>query len=119
MKNIISIVILIVVGLLAYNHFNKTYTADEQYLRDLESDFNSASVLMTQSERSSAVAGIDTTSSFEQGIESIRDIRLDLIDFIKELGADLKNEPLIRDADRLLYKINSFLTRQGYPQEPE
>jgi len=119
MKNVISIIIIIVVGLLAYNHFNKTYTADEQYLMDLESDFNSASALMTQSERSSAVAGLDTTSSFEQGIESIRDVRLDLIDFINELGGDLKKEIFLRDANKLLDKINSFLTRQGYPQDEE
>ena len=119
MKNVISIVILIIVGLLAYNQFNKTYTPDEQYLMDLESDFNSASKLMTQSERASATAGLDTTNSFEQGIESIKDVRLDLIDFINELGNDLKNEAFLRDARRLLDKINNFLTRQGYPQEPE
>ncbi len=119
MKNIISIVILIVVGLIAYNNLNKTYTPDEQFLIDLESDFNKASKLMTQSERASATAGLDTTSSFEQGIESIRDIRLDLIDFIKEISSDLKNEIILKDANKLLDKLNTFLTRQGYPPEPE
>ena len=119
MKNVISIIILIIVGLLAYNHFNKTYTPDEQYLMDLKSDFNSASKLMTQAERTSATAGLDTTSSFELGIERIRNVRKDLIDFINDLEKDIANEKILADANKLLEKINSFLTRQGYPSDPE
>ncbi|MEN8221907.1 MAG: hypothetical protein ABFR36_01500 [Acidobacteriota bacterium] len=119
MKNIISIIVLIIVGLFAYNHFNKTYTADEQYLMDLESDFNDASKLMTQSERASATAGLDTTTSFEQGIETIRDVRRDLIDFINDLPKDQKNKEIVEKANILLDNINSFLSKQGYPSEPE
>ncbi len=118
MKNVISIVVLIIVGLLAYNHFNKTYTPDEQYFNDLESDFNDAAKLMTQSERTSAVAGLDTTNSFELGIERIRNVRRDLLDFINDLEEDTKNEKILTDANKLLEKINSFLTRQGYPADP-
>jgi len=115
MKNVISIIILIIVGLLAYNHFNKTYTPDEQILIDIEDDFNAASKLITQSERVAASSGVDSTSSFEEGIENIRDLRTELYDFISEL----KDEKLIHDGQSLLSKIDDFLTRQGYPPVPE
>jgi len=119
MKNVITIIILVVLGLIAYNHFNKTYTPDEQFLRDLESDFNEAKKIMRQSERASAASGVDTTSGFEQGLVSIRNIRLDLMDFISDMGKNQKNEDLLAKAKELKTAIDGFLTRQGYPSAPE
>jgi len=111
MKNLFLIVILVIAGFLAYNHFNKTYTPDEQFLMDIESDFSKASGLITQSERAAAASGVDTTSSFEQGIESIRALREELEGFINEVT----DEKIVRDGQRLMKKIDDFLTRQGFP----
>lgn len=115
MKNLFSIAILIVLGLLAYNHFNRTYTPDEQYLIDLEAEFKDAAKLITQSERAAGVAGLDTTSSFEQGIETIKDIRAEILEDIEHQ----KDEQIISESYKLLRKIDKFLTRQGYPPDPQ
>lgn len=115
MKNLFSIAILIILGLLAYNHFNKTYTPDEQFLIDLEADFKDASKLVTQAERTAGVAGVDTTSSFEQGIKTIMDLRAELYEDIEQQ----KDEKIVSKSFKLLKKIDKFLTDQGYPNEPE
>jgi len=115
MKNVFSIVALIVLGLLSYNHFNKTYTEDEQYLIDVEADFKDAQKLMKQAERAAGTAGIDTTGSYEQGLENIRDIREELLEYLEIL----KDEVIVGKTSRLLREINEFLTPLGYPPEPQ
>lgn len=115
MKNLFSIAILIVLGLLAYNHFNRTYTPDEQYLIDLEAEFKDASRLMTQAERAAGTAGVDTTSSFEQGIEIIKGIRTEILEEIEHE----KDEQFITESYKLLRKIEKFMTRQGFPPDPQ
>lgn len=115
MKNLFSIAILIVIGLLAYNHFNKTYTPDEQYLIDLEAEFKDASRLITQAERAAGTAGVDTTGSFEQGIEIIKGIRVELLEDLEQQ----ESEKMITESYKLLRKIDKFMTRQGYPPDPQ
>ena len=114
MKNLFTIVVFIILGLLAYNHFNKTYTEEEQYLIDVEADFKDAKKLMRQSERAAATSGVDSTSSYEQGLEIIRDIREELLEYLEIL----KDEVIVGKTSRLLREINEFLTPLGYPPEP-
>ncbi|MCK5223111.1 MAG: hypothetical protein KAR14_16105 [Candidatus Aminicenantes bacterium] len=115
MKNLFSIVLLIIFGLLAYNHFTKTYTEDEQYLIDVKADFKDAQKEMKQSERAAATSGVDATSSYEHGLEIIRDIRKELLEYLEIL----KDEVIVGKTSRLLREINEFLTPLGYPPEPQ
>lgn len=115
MKNLFTIVVFIILGLLTYNHFNKTYTEEEQFLIDVESDFKDAQKLMKQAERAAGTSGVDTTSSYEQGIETIRDLREELLEYLE----NLKDETIVVKTSRLLREINQFLTPLGYPPEPQ
>ncbi len=115
MKNVFTIVVLIIVGILGYNHFTKTYTEDEQYLMDVEADFKDAQKLMKQAERAAGVSGVDTTSSYEQGIEIIRDLRKELLEYLEIL----KDETIVVKTSRLLRRINEVLTPLGYPPESQ
>ncbi len=115
MKNVFSIVILVILGVLAYNHFTKTYTEDEQYLIDVKADFKDAQKEMKQAERAAGVSGVDTTSSYEHGLETIRDIRAELLEYLEHL----KDETIVGKTSRILREINKVLTPLGYPPEPQ
>ena len=109
MKNLFTIVILVIIGFLAYNHFNKSASPDDPFLSDIERNFSEASKLMTQSERTSAAAGVDMTASFEEGIERIKELRTELMDYIDEL----EDEKLREKASELKNRIEEFLDNQG------
>ena len=109
MKNLITIAVLVVIGIFAYNHFNQPVTEDEQYLNDIRSDFREASKLMTQAERAGAAAGVDTTGSFEEGIERMKALRTELSEYIEEL----KDEGIAGKAIELKREIEAFLDDRG------
>ncbi len=109
MKNLITIVVLVVVGIFVYNHFNALVSEADQYLIDMETQFKDAAKLMKQSGRAAAAAGIDTTSSFESAIETIKGIRDELTDYIDEL----EDEKIVEKAGRLKVKIEDFLESKG------
>ena len=106
MKQIIWLIVLVIVGILAYNFFVSGPTsAEEQELKALEKDFDGALKRLHQAGRMAGLSGMDTTSEAEDVIKNVEKIKEDLTMLIDRL----EEEKLLKRAERLEERINKFL----------
>ena len=107
MKSFLLLVILVVIGILAYNYFVDTgpVTEDEKELKALENDFETALKQMQKAGRMAGLSGMDTTSEAEDVINGMERIKENLI----MLKNRLKEGRLLKRADGLEERIKRFL----------
>lgn len=105
MKKLSIIILIALAGFFAYDYFQTPLTEEEQELNELKNDFKEAVSLTKQAERSSALGGIDSTGSFETGVERVKDLKYKLEEFIEEI----EDEKILRKAQDLAEKISEFL----------
>jgi hypothetical protein len=110
MKSLITLIILIIIGILAYNYFfSGPLTEEEKKLDGFRRDFDSALKQMRQAERTLAISGGDTSADIDDAIARVEKIKESLASFI-ERGEDKK---LLKKARALEERINTFL-RKNY-----
>ena len=106
MKSLFILVILVVVGILLYNHFLAGPVSEEEAeLKVLERDFDSALNRVRGSERALALSGMDTTADMDDALRNVEKIKEDLI----SLKERIEDEKLLRKADALEQRIIRYL----------
>ncbi|MEN8153847.1 MAG: hypothetical protein ABFR75_07465 [Acidobacteriota bacterium] len=105
MKNLLVLAVIVLAGFFAYNYFQTPLTEEEQKLNELKDEFKEAVSLTKQAGRSAAVGGIDSTSSFETGVERAKEIKDKLDEFIEEI----EDEKVLGKAQELADRITEFI----------
>jgi hypothetical protein len=106
MKSLFILVILVVVGILLYNHFLAGPVSEEETeLKVLERDFDSALNRVRGSERALALSGMDTTADMDDALRNVEKIKEDLI----SLKERIEDEKLLRKAEALEQRIIRYL----------
>lgn len=106
MKSLVILIILVVVGILLYNHFLAgPVSKEEAELKVLERDFESSLKRIRGSERVLALSGTDTTADVDDALRNVEKIKGDLI----ALKERIEDEKLLKKADALEQKINRYL----------
>jgi SMC interacting uncharacterized protein involved in chromosome segregation len=114
MKNVVIIVIIILVGLLAFNYITtgeiklipgaKTLSPEEQQVADLRTRYEDARKQLMQAGRSSAVSGMDSSAEAEGALRAVDRIEKDT----SKLRDSLSSVEAKAAADRLLKEIRDF-----------
>jgi hypothetical protein len=113
MKNIITLVVVVVVALVAFNYFStgefkllpgSSMSAEEQELNSLKGEFRRATQAYRQAGRSAGISGMDTTADAEAALQTVDSVE-------KEVKALRKrtDDPEARDKiDALLAEIKKY-----------
>jgi len=103
MRAIIVILILAIVGFLAYTFFFSV-TEEEKMVKALENDFDEAVGNFLRAGRTMAGTGLDTTSDVDDAVRKIKKAEKEL----KELMTRLTDESAKKKAEKLDNKIKEF-----------
>lgn len=110
MKKLIVFALIVVAGYFAYQYFSGGNLSDEQkQVQALADEFLTARQRLTQAERSAAVAGVDTTSDFDDALHAVGLLQGKL----QTLSGKLSEEKAITMAEKLAQQLQSFLDNKG------
>ena len=113
MRNLITIAVVVVVGLLAFNYFStgefkilpgSSMSLEEREVNSLKGDFRRAAQEYRQAGRQAGISGMDTTAAAEIALSAVVVVERDL----KLLRKDT-SDPDVREAiDDVLMEIKKF-----------
>jgi uncharacterized protein YicC (UPF0701 family) len=103
MRAIVIILILAVIGFLAYTAFF-SLTEEEKMVKALEDEFDDAVGNFLRAGRTMAGTGLDTTSDVDDAVRKIKKTEKEL----QELIPRLTEEPAKKKAEKLQEKIKVF-----------
>ena len=109
MKALMTLLILVAAGYLAYTYLYVPMTDEERLVHDLEKRFDEASRSLLGAERSAGFTGMDTTDDAELAIRRVRRIENEL----KNLKPTLKDESSKLKAEELMAKVRNFKQKVG------
>jgi len=104
MKKLIWLIIIVAIGIVAYNYFIAPLSEEEQKVKVLEDEFNSAIKDFNQAERSAGISGMDTTADLDDAMDKVKLVK----EKLEELKEKLTSESAIERADKLKNRINKF-----------
>jgi len=113
MQKIILIVVVIVVGLLAYNYFTTGELAlmpaggssgDGRELNQLRGEFRAAAREFRQAQRSAGLSGLDTTDSAAAALEAVNRVEK----AVSSLAENAENPEIKAEAEKLLGEIKQY-----------
>lgn len=113
MKNIITIAVVVIVALVAFNYFQTGefsilpgggMSEEEKELNRLKGEFRRAAQEYRQAGRSAGVSGLDTTSDLNAALKSLEGIERDL----KALRKRTKDAEVQGKIDDLLAEIRKY-----------
>lgn len=104
MRILIWILVLAVIGFLAYNLFFKSLTDEEKQVKELETKFNTALSQFVRAVRTTAEIAMATTSDAEDAVRRVKQVKTDL----EQLRKRLNEEAAIKRAQKLEEKIKEF-----------
>jgi hypothetical protein len=107
MKALAIIIILAVIGFIAYTQFFAPLSEEENEVKQLEKRFNLSTRQYLGAERIAGGTGLDTTSDVEEAIRSMNKTRAELM----RLQKRLEEESAIKRAEKLEAKIKEFYER--------
>lgn len=107
MKALIIVIIIVVIGFIAYTQFFAPLSEEENEVKQLEKRFNLATRQYLGAERIAGGTGLDTTSDVEEAIRSMNKTRAELM----RLQERLEEESAIKRAEKLEAKIKEFYER--------
>jgi hypothetical protein len=112
MKNIITLIVVVVVGLVGYNYFStgeltifprSAMSQEEQEINRLQGEFRRAAREFRQAARQAGISGMDNTT-VETALSTVSEVERDL-----ELIRNETEDPDVRDKiDDLLDEIKTF-----------
>ena len=110
MRNLITIAVVVVVGLVAFNYFTtgefgilpgSSMTEEEHEVNRLKGDFRRATQEYRQAGRQAGISGMDTTAAAEMALSTVAGVERDLKILRKEVS-----DPEVRESiDELLNEI--------------
>jgi len=113
MRNLITIVVVVVVGLVAFNYFTTgelkilpggSMSEDAREVNRLKGEFRRAAQDFRRAGREAGISGMDTTAAAEIALATVTDVERDLKRLRKSTS-----EPEVRDAiDDVLREIKRF-----------
>ena len=113
MKNLITIAVVVVVALIAFNYFqtgefkilpSSSMSEEERELNRLKGEFRRAAQVYRQAGRSAGVSGLDTTSDAEAALTTVDGVERDL----KKLRRRTKDAEVKSKIDDLLAEIKKY-----------
>jgi hypothetical protein len=112
-KNLITIVVVVVVALVAYNYFQTGefslmpgggMSDEEKQLNRLKGEFRSAAQTYRQAGRSAGVSGMDTTSDAAAALQTVDGVERD----VKQLRKRTDDPEVKAKIDDLLAEIKKY-----------
>jgi hypothetical protein len=107
MRAVIVILILAVIGFLAYTYLLSPRSEEEKMVRALEDEFDTAVGNFLRAGRTMAGTGLDTTSDVDDAVRAIKKVEREL----KDLKNQLKEESAQNKAEKLEAKIAEFVRK--------
>ena len=113
MKNIVTIAVVVVVALVAFNYFQtgefkllpgSSMSEEEQQLNRLKGEFRRAAQTYRQAGRSAGLSGMDTTADVEAALKTVDGVERD----VKALKKLTKDPEVKAKADELLAEIKKY-----------
>jgi len=113
MKNIITLVVVVVVALVAFNYFStgefkllpgSSMTAEEQELNTLKGEFRRATQAYRQAGRSAGISGMDTTSEAAAALKAVDGVERE----VKALRKKVDDPEVQAKIDDLLAEIKKY-----------
>lgn len=113
MKNLITIVVVVVVALVAFNYFQTGkfslvpgggMSEEEKQLNRLKGEFRRATQAYRQAGRSAGVSGLDTTSDALAALQTVDGVERD----VKALRKRTKDAAVKAKIDELLAEIKKY-----------
>jgi len=113
MKNIITLVVVVVVALVAFNYFSSgefkllpgsSMTGEEQELNALKGEFRRAAQAYRQAGRSAGISGMDTTADAEAALQTVDSVEKE----VKALRKRTDDAEVIEKIDALLAEIKKY-----------
>ena len=110
MKKLIVLLLIVVAGYYAYQHFSGGNLSDEQkQVQALADEFLAARQRLGQAERAAAVGGLDTTSDADDVLHEVGVVQ----EKLQALNEKLSEEKAIAMAEKLGRELQSFIDRRG------
>jgi gas vesicle protein len=107
MRVLIWILIIAVIGFLAYNYFYSTSSEEEKQVKDLEKRFNTAVEQYVRAVRTTAEIAMATVSDSDEAVRKVKKVKKEL----EELKKRLKEEDALTRVKKLEEKIMEFYSR--------
>ena len=112
MKNLITIAVVVVVGLVAFNYFQTgefsilpaSQSEEEQELNRLKGDFRRATQEYRQAGRQAGLGGIDSTAQAESALKAVDGVERDL----KLLRKRTTDPKVLEKIDALLDEVQQY-----------
>jgi len=113
MRNLITIAVVVVIGLVAFNYFTtgefkvlpgSSMSHDEREVNRLKGDFRRAAQEYRQAGRQAGVSGMDTTAAAEIALATVAGVERDL----KLLRKDISDPKVLDSIDELLDDVKKF-----------
>jgi len=103
MKKIIVILLVAVVGFLAFTYFT-SLSEEEKMVKALEKEFDQALSSFLRAQRTIAATGLDTTSDIDDAIVKIKKVKKEL----STLKGSLQEDSAKERAEKLEQRIKEF-----------
>lgn len=113
MRNLITIAVVVVLGLVAFNYFQTgelsimpggSMSDEAREVNRLRGEFRSAAQEYRQAGRSAGLSGLDTTGDAEKALNSVEGIERDL----RKLRGQVKEAEVRGEIDELLAEIADY-----------
>jgi hypothetical protein len=113
MRNLITIAVVVVIGLVAFNYFTtgefrvlpgSSMSPEERDVNRLKGDFRRAAQEYRQAGRQAGISGMDTTAAAEIALTTVAGVERDL----KLLREDTSDPKVLESIDELLEDVKKF-----------
>jgi hypothetical protein len=113
MRNLITIAVVVVIGLVAFNYFTtgefkvlpgSSMSQDEREVNRLKGDFRRAAQEYRQAGRQAGISGMDTTAAAEIALITVAGVERDL----NLLRKDISDPKVLDSIDELLEDVKKF-----------
>jgi hypothetical protein len=113
MRNLITIAVVVVIGLVAFNYFTtgelkilpgSSMTEEEHEINRLKGEFRRAAQEYRQAGRQAGISGMDTTAAAEIALITVAGVERDL----NLLRKDTSDPKVIDSIDELLREVKKF-----------
>ena len=113
MRNLITIAVVVIIGLVAFNYFTtgefkvlpgSSMSPEERDVNRLKGDFRRAAQEFRQAGRQAGISGMDTTAAAEIALTTVAGVERDL----KLLRKDVSDPKVLDSIDELLEDVKKF-----------
>jgi hypothetical protein len=113
MRNLITIAVVVVIGLVAFNYFTtgefkvlpgSSMSPEERDVNRLKGDFRRAAQEYRQAGRQAGISGMDTTAAAEIALITVAGVERDL----NLLRKDISDPKVLDSIDELLEEVKKF-----------